>query len=80
MVNSQNNRWFALSPKDVLTGMKTKHPVHIMVFGVFTSDGDMSLIFPHGLTLNKKADIKCLEEVALAWVERVAAERPNIWW
>ena len=34
MVNSQNNRWFALSPQDVLMVMKTKYPVPIMVFGI----------------------------------------------
>ena len=31
--------------------MKTKHPIHIMVFEVVTSDGDIMppFIFPHGL-------------------------------
>ena len=50
---SQNRR-FALSPPDVPILMKSKHPVHIMVFGVVTSYGDLilSLIFPHGLRHN----------------------------
>ena len=43
--------------------MKTKRPVHIMVFGVVTSDGDVmpTFIFPHGLTLNTVAYSKRLE-------------------
>ena len=36
--------------------MKIKHPVHRMVFGVVTSDGDImpSFIFPYGLRLKMK--------------------------
>ena len=41
--------------------MKTKHAVHIMVFGAACSDGKvMSLfIFPHDFTLNKYWRKKC---------------------
>ena len=42
MMNTQNNRWISLSLQDVQ--MKTKHPVHIMVFGVVTRDGDVHLL------------------------------------
>ena len=61
--------------------MKTKHPVHIKVFGAVTSDGDFipPITFPHGLTVNIEANIKCLEEVVLTWNEMVAAGRFYIW-
>ena len=61
--------------------IKTKHPVHIMVFGVVTKDGDVMhpLIFPQGLKLNTEAYIKCLEEVVLLWIERVTAGEPYMW-
>ena len=67
IVNSQNNHWLALSPQDVPIVMKSKHPVHIMVFGLVTSDGDIMppFIFPHGLRFNTEAYIKCLEKVVL---------------
>ena len=75
MVNSQNNYWLALSSQDILILMKIKLPVHIMVFGQVTSDGDPMPppISPHGLRLNMES--KSLEEVMLALVERVAS-----WW
>ena len=81
MVNSQNDRWFALYPQDVPILMKTKHPVHIMVFGVVSSDGDIMppFIFPHGLKLNTEAYIKCLEKVVLPWIVEVATGRPYVW-
>ena len=41
ITNSQNNHWFALSPQDVPIVMKSKHPVHIKVFGVVTSNDDI---------------------------------------
>ena len=46
--------------------MKTKHSVHIMVFELFTSNGDVMPPFtiPHRTRFNVEADIKCLEEVA----------------
>ena len=45
MVNSQNNCWLALYLQDILMVMKTKHLVHIMMFGVVTSDGDVMPLF-----------------------------------
>ena len=36
MVNLQNHHWFALFLQEVLIGMKTKHPIHIMIFWVVT--------------------------------------------
>ena len=52
IMNSQGNRWLALSPQDVPIVMKTKHLVLIMVFRVVTGDIDVMppFIFPHGLT------------------------------
>ena len=56
--------------------MKTKHPV--MVFREVTSDSDVMspFILLNGLTLNTETYIKCLTEVMLIYVERVAAGRP----
>ena len=70
--------------------MKTKHPVHIVVFGVVTSDSDVILafIFPHGLRFNTSLKeeephglrlFKCLEVVVLLWIENVAAGRCLVW-
>ena len=52
---------------------KTKHPVHIMVFGVITGDGNIIplFIFSYGLRLNTEAYI--------AWIMRLVAERIYIW-
>ena len=38
IMNSQNNLWLILYLKDTPLVMKTKYPVHIMTFGVVTSD------------------------------------------
>ena len=45
-------------------------------------DGDIIplFIFSHGLRLNTEADVKCLEEVLLPWIERLTAwRRPYVW-
>ena len=57
IVNSQSNYWFARNPQDVPTVMKTKHPVHIMVFGVATHDSDVipPFVFLHGFRHNTEA-------------------------
>ena len=77
VLNTQNNCWLALSPHGVLTVMKTKHPIHIMMFGMVTSDSDVMppFIFPHHFRLNAEAYVKCLEKVILTWIERVVAGR-----
>ena len=41
MESSQNMHCLALSPQEVRILMKTKLPVHIMVFGVVTCDSDV---------------------------------------
>ncbi len=50
--------------------MKPKHLVHIMMFGVVTTDGDIipPFIFLQGLELNTEAYVKFLEEVMLPWM------------
>ena len=55
--------------------MKTKHPVHVMVFGMVTSSGEIILpfIFLYCLQLNTLTYIKCLKEVVLLWIEMVGA-------
>ena len=58
--------------------MKIKH---IKVFGVVTSDCDVMppFIFLYGLRLYIEAHIKCLEEVVLPRIERMAAGRFYVW-
>ena len=46
--------------------MDTKHSVHIMVFGMVSSDGDVMPPFIDWLRLNAEADIKCPGEFVLA--------------
>ena len=81
MLNLQNNHQFALSLQDVLIVMKTNHLVHIMVFEVVISISDIipPFTFPHRLRLHMEAYFKCLEEVELTWIEKMAAERPYVW-
>ena len=57
----QSKLWF----KFIL--MKTKHPVHIMVFGLVNGDGDdmPPFIFSQGLKLDKETYIRCLEAFVL---------------
>ena len=60
--------------------MKTKHSVHIAVFVVITSDGEVMTPFisPRDLRLNMKAYI-VPGGVEPSLIERVAARRPYIW-
>ena len=46
-------------------------PVHIMVFGVAKSDGDVMplSIGPHDLRLNTESYIKYLEDIVLTWID-----------
>ena len=59
MLNSQNNCWSTLSPQDVLILTKNQHQVHIKVFDVITSDGDIMppFLFLHNIKLNMEAYI-----------------------
>ena len=54
IMNSQNNGWLDLSLQDVTVEMKTHLLVHITVFEIVTSDGDVirPLIFARGLSFN----------------------------
>ena len=67
MVNSHSNRWLALSSQNVSVMMKTKHPVHIMMFEMVISNVNIMppFIYPHGAWLNTETYIKYLEEVML---------------
>ena len=60
-INSQNNRWLALFLQD-----ENQTSVHIMVFGVVTSNGNVipSFIFPHGLKFNTEAYSVCYEKIS----------------
>ncbi len=48
---------------------------------LFKSDGHVMplSIFPHNLRLSTEACLKCLKEVVLTWIERMAAGRPKVW-
>ena len=61
--------------------IKTKHPIHIIVLRVITSNVDVMSpsIFPCCLTLNTEAYIKGLEELVLPWIQRVTAGRYYVW-
>ena len=74
----QNNRWFVLSRLDAAILMKSKHPIHIVMFVVISYDGDVIPLFvlSHGPRLNTAAYTKCLKEVVLISIEKVAAGRP----
>ena len=54
-----------LSPQDVPIVMKTKYPVHIIVFGMITIDGDFisSFIFPQSLRLKREVEASFLKEI-----------------
>ena len=80
-INSQNNRWLAVSPKDVPRVMQTKFPATIMVFGVVSSEGDVMPphFFADGLRLNTEGYIQVLSEVVKPWIDRVARGRPYVW-
>ena len=60
---------------------QTKHSVHIMVFGIIISNGDIMhlFFFPHRFTLNTEVYSKCLVEVVLPWIKWVAAGRAYAW-
>ena len=59
--------------------IKTKHPIHIMMFRVVTSNDNVMtpFIFPHDVTLKPQAYIKYLEKVVLSWIKREGAGRPS---
>ena len=61
--------------------MKTKDPVHIMIFRTVTKDWDSFLlfIFLRSFILNAETYIKCLEKVVQSSIKRVATRRPYIW-
>lgn len=74
----QKNRWIALSPNYLPRVIKIKQLVNINACGVITSDNNIMspFIFPNGLRFNTEDYIKCLEEVLLSWVNRMAVENP----
>ena len=56
-----------MNSQDVPRVMKTKHAIHVMVFGVVIIKGDIMppFIFPKSLRLKTEAYANCLEEVVL---------------
>ena len=61
--------------------LKTKQPVHVIVFEVVTCNSDFIalFIFSLGIRLNMEVYIKCLADVDLTGMERVAAGGPYVW-
>ena len=76
-INSQNNRWLNVSPKDVPRVMQMQFPATSMVFGDISSEGDiMPTHFIHeDLKLNTDGYIHILSEVVKPWINHVAAGR-----
>ena len=65
------------SPVDVLIVVKTKHPILVIEFEIVTSAGSVlfPFIFPHGLILNTKDYVKCMDELGLTRIEKVTSKR-----
>ena len=61
--------------------MKTKFPVTVMVFGVFSSEGRIMppRIFEVGLKVNTKVYLDVLKCVVISWCNQVAGGRPWVW-
>ena len=64
-INSQNNRWLSVSPKDVPRVIQMKFPGTSMVFGAVSSEGDVMLPYfsPEACKLNTDGYICILSEV-----------------
>ena len=61
--------------------MKSKHPVHIMVFWVVTRDGDVipPLIFPHRFKLNPRSLYEVFKCGSAVWILTVTSASPYVW-
>lgn len=79
--NRQNNRWIAMTSRDVPKIMKTKFPATVMVFGVISSEGDVMPphIFETGLRVNTDIYLDVLSSVVFPWIQQVAGNRPWVW-
>ena len=78
--NQKNNRWLSASPEEVPIVMHSKYPVHIMVLGIISSDGDIMepVFIPNGLHLGANSYVKLLDKHIKPWMDMVANERPYI--
>ena len=76
--NQQNNRWLSASPEEVPIVMHSKYPVHVMVLGVVSSDGDVMepVLIPDGLYLGANSYVTLLDEHVKPWMDMVANGRP----
>ena len=76
--NQQNNRWLSASPEEVSIVMHSKYPVHVMVLGVISSDGDVMepVFIPDGLHLGANSYMRLLDEHIKPWMNIVANRRP----
>ncbi len=79
-VNTQNHRWLASDPNEVPVVSRTKFPVHVMVLGVVSSDGDVMPphVFEQGLKINAEVYVHVLDTVVKPWMERVARGRKYV--
>ena len=73
--------WIATNNRDVPRMMKTKFPVTVMVFGVFSSEDYIMPphIFEVGLKVNTKVYLDVLKSVVIPWCNQVAGGRPWVW-
>ncbi len=81
MFNRQNNRWIAMTSKDVPKVMKTKFPATVMVFGAISSEGDVMPphVFETGLRVNTDVYLDVLSTVVFPWIKEIAGDRPWVW-
>ena len=73
--------WIATNNRDMPRVMKTKFPVMVMVFGVFSSEGHIMPphIFEVGLKVNTKVYLRVLKSVMISWCNQVVGGRPWVW-
>lgn len=78
--NTQNNTWLTVSLPDVPRVTKTKFPVHILVFGVVSSNEHVMppYIFEEDLRVNQNVCQKVLVISVKSWIEEDATGRPFV--
>lgn len=73
-ITSQDNRWLAVSPKEVPRVMHTKFKPTIMAFLVISSGDDVvPPFFPEGLGLHTNGYTCVLGEAVQLWIHKMAA-------
>ena len=76
--NRQNNRWLSASLEEVPIVMHSKYPVHVMMLGIISSDGDVMepVFIPDSIHLGVNSYMRLLDEHVKPWMDMVANGRP----